>query len=76
MERQTRLKSSKSSLAKSVLCCCCLLLLLPIVSLPVPFYSQNVKICFAWLLRVWSLVSIIGKPVNINTDCLSATSTS
>ena len=23
----------------------------------VPFYSQSVRICFAWLLTVWSLVS-------------------
>ena len=46
MERQTRLESSKSSLAKSVF-----LLPLPNVSPPVPFYSQSVRICFAWLRR-------------------------
>ena len=31
--------------------------LLPNVLQPVPFYSQSFKVCFVWLLRVWSLVS-------------------
>ena len=34
-------------------------LLLPNVSPPVPFYSQSVRICLAWLRRVWSLVSLL-----------------
>ena len=32
-------------------------LLLPNVSPSVSFYSQSVRIRFAWLRRVWSLVS-------------------